>query len=143
MLGKGKKRFKFPRITTVIGQHTEIVGDVTFHGGLHIDGTIKGNVKAKENADSFLALSEDGVIEGEVHVPNVILNGTVRGDVYASTRIELANKARITGNLHYNLLEMEIGSEVNGKLLRITEEEPPMLSHAPPPAMAASLETSE
>ena len=43
MFGKGRKR-RTGRISTVIGRDAEIVGDVAFTGGLHIDGRVKGNV---------------------------------------------------------------------------------------------------
>ena len=95
MRGRSKK-FKTPKITTVIGQNTEVKGDIHFSGGLHVDGTIKGSVVAEREGVTALTLSELGAIEGEVRVPHVLLNGTVIGDVYASERIELAPQSRIT-----------------------------------------------
>ena len=53
-----------------------------------------------------LILSEFGRIEGEVKVPNMVLNGEIVGDVYGSTRVELAPKSRIKGSVYYNLIEM-------------------------------------
>lgn len=91
-----------------------------FSGGFHIDGKVKGNVLA-HGATSLLTLSDQGVVEGEVRVPNVILNGTVIGDVYASERVELSSKANIIGNVYYNLIEMAMGAEVNGKLVHHAE----------------------
>ncbi len=118
----GRKNKKVTRIDSLIGQGTEIKGDLHFSGGLHIDGTIKGNVIAKDDSGSVLTLSGQGAVKGEVHVPNCILNGVVIGDVYASEHIELAPNARITGNVYYNLLEMAMGSEVNGSLVHYSEE---------------------
>jgi len=117
------KRFKAPKISTVIGQQTEITGDITFAGGLHVDGTIRGNVIAEVDQISALTLSEAGRIEGDVRVPNVILNGSVSGDVYANQRVELAPNAKVNGTVYYRLLEMAMGAEVNGQLVH-TEEEP-------------------
>ncbi len=121
MFGNNKKQ-KAVRIDSLIGEKTELHGDLFFNGGLHVDGKIKGNVRSHEE-QSLLTLSDNGVIEGEVHVPNVILNGTVKGDVYTSGRVELASGARITGNVYYNLIEMAIGAEVNGNLLHQVETE--------------------
>ncbi|MDH5378291.1 MAG: polymer-forming cytoskeletal protein [Gammaproteobacteria bacterium] len=123
----GKKR-RTARIDSLIGQNTEIKGDLIFTGGLHIDGKVKGNVIG-ETAGSLLTLSDQGVIEGEVRVPCIILNGTVIGDVHASERIELATRARVSGNVFYNLIEMAIGAEVNGKLVHRPETEKPKLTH--------------
>lgn len=116
MFGK-KKGFKAARIDTLVGQGTRITGDVVFSGGLHVDGTITGNVMAEEGATALLILSEFGKIEGEVTVPNMVLNGEIVGDVFSSTRVELAPKARIKGSVYYNLIEMAIGAEVNGGLI--------------------------
>ncbi len=120
MLGK-KKKHRVGRIDTLVGQNTEIVGDVLFTGGLHIDGKVRGNVIAAEGSDSAMTLSENGRVEGEVRVPYIILNGEVQGDVYASEKIELAAQARINGNVYYNLLEMAMGAAVNGSLVHQEE----------------------
>jgi cytoskeletal protein CcmA (bactofilin family) len=112
-----RKKSVIGKIDTLIGQHIEITGDIRFSGGLHVDGTIKGNVIASSEADTVLTVSEHGRIEGEVRVPNIALNGIVVGDVHASERVELAAKARVTGNVFYNLFEMAMGAEVNGNLV--------------------------
>jgi len=126
----GKKR-RTTKIESLIGQSTELKGDVFFVGGLHIDGKIIGNVIATE-AGSLLTLSDHGAVEGEVRVPNVILNGCIKGDVYANERIELASRARVAGNVYYNLIEMVMGAEVNGQLVHQSElEKKPKLKPVP------------
>ena len=125
MFGKKKQKFHAPRISTVIGSGTEIEGDIHFTGGLHVDGVVKGDVvSGQEDGAATLTLSEEGKIEGNVRVANVMLNGTVVGDVIAANRVELAPQARITGTLTYALLEMSMGAEVNGKLIHSGEQEP-------------------
>lgn len=119
MFSNTKKR-KSAKIDSLIGQNTELQGNVIFSGGFHIDGKLKGNVCAHEPS-SLLTLSDHGVVEGEVRVPNIILNGTVIGDVYASERVELAANAKVIGNVYYNLIEMAMGAEVNGSLVHRVE----------------------
>ena len=114
MLGN-RKKCNISKIDTLIGAEAEIQGDLHFTGGLHVDGRIKGSVVA--DGDAVLMLSEHGSIEGEVGVPHIVLNGTVTGDVHAAERIELASKARVRGNVFYQLIEMVVGAEVNGKLV--------------------------
>ncbi|HED19156.1 MAG TPA: polymer-forming cytoskeletal family protein [Gammaproteobacteria bacterium] len=116
MFGVGKKS-GCSGIDTVIGSQTRLEGDVYFSGGLHVDGTIKGNLVAEPDTDTVLTVSEQGRIEGDVRVPNLVLNGAVQGDVYASERVELASHAKVTGNVYYNLIEMAMGAEVNGNLV--------------------------
>lgn len=112
-----KKKFSSARIDTLIGKNTIITGDLSFSGGLHIDGKIIGNVIAEEGSMAVLILSQNGSIEGDIKVPNMVLNGTIIGDVYGSNRVELAPKSRVTGSVYYNLIEMAIGAEVNGGLV--------------------------
>ena len=122
MFNKEKNKPKSTRIDTLIGQNTQIKGDISFSGGLRIDGTVTGNITAKGDDKSVLTISEQGKIEGEVRVPNLLINGSISGNVYASEHVELAPKAKVEGNLYYHLLEMAMGSEVNGQLIRMTEK---------------------
>lgn len=120
MWGNGGNK-KASKIDTLIGQNTEIRGDVRFSGGLHVDGAIRGNIIAEQEAGSVLSLSERGLIEGEVRVPNLVLNGCVNGDVYASEHVQLAANAKVKGNVYYKVIEMVRGAEVNGSLIHYDE----------------------
>jgi len=119
MLGR-KSRSQAP-IGTLVGADSRIQGDIEFTGGCHVDGYVKGNVKATKDTRAVLSISERGCIEGSVMVPHVVLNGTVKGDVRATERVELGPKARVIGNVQYKLIEMSIGAEVNGKLIHESE----------------------
>ena len=112
---------KAAKIATVIGEGTVLKGSIIFSGGLHVDGRVEGNVQAEPDSSSALTLSEKGIIDGDIHVPNVIINGEVNGDVYGGQRVELAPKARVTGTVYYNLLEMAMGASVNGQLIHSKE----------------------
>jgi cytoskeletal protein CcmA (bactofilin family) len=112
-----KSKSKPQRIDTLIGAGTRIIGDVHFSGGFHVDGHVKGNVDALPDSGATLSVSDAGTVEGSVSVPNVILNGTVTGDILAHDRVELGATARVTGNVYYGLIEMEMGAEINGKLI--------------------------
>lgn len=105
------------RIDTLIGAGTRIIGDVHFSGGLHVDGHVKGNVDAPQGSGATLSVSDAGVIEGSVAVPNVVLNGAVMGDILAHERVELGATARVSGNVYYGLIEMAMGAAINGKLI--------------------------
>lgn len=116
MFGWGKST-ACSSIDTIIGQHTHMKGDIRFSGGLHIDGRVEGNIIAEPGSGAVLTVSEQGSIEGDVQVPNLVLNGAVVGDVHVSERVELASHARVTGNLYYSLIEMAMGAEVNGNMV--------------------------
>ena len=113
---------KVPKIATVVGKGTEVEGNISFAGGLHIDGNIIGNIEGGEDASATLTVSELGKVKGDIRVPNVVLNGEVEGNVYASQRVELAPKANIHGTVYYRFLEMAMGAVVNGQLIRSEED---------------------
>ena len=123
----GRKQQSSSVVDTLVGSNSRVNGDLNFSGGCHIDGTVKGNVNADPDSNSALSISEGGNVEGGVSVPYVVLNGIVRGDVVVSQRVELGPTARVIGNVYYNLIEMAIGAEINGKLVHQPEGQVPLL----------------
>ncbi|HVC02801.1 MAG TPA: polymer-forming cytoskeletal protein [Steroidobacteraceae bacterium] len=131
-----RKKIKPTGIHTLIGASTRIDGDVEFGGGLHLDGQINGNVKAEAGSSAMIVVSEQGCIEGSVNVPNIVLNGIVKGDIEAGNRVELGPKARVLGNVHYEIIETAIGAQINGKLIHRrnpTDEQADRGPGEPPP----------
>lgn len=111
-----KKPFSTENITTLISKATEITGDLHFSGVLEIEGKVRGNIYADDDSSAEVRIRESGLVQGEIKVPVVIINGLVEGDVHATQHLELAAKARVVGNVYYHLIEMVMGSEVNGSL---------------------------
>jgi len=110
----GKKQSRHTVVETLIGSNSKLYGDLHYLGGCHIDGSVKGNVTADPDTDSALSISDIGSVDGGVTAPYVILNGIVKGDVFASQRVELGATARVIGNVYYNLIQMAEGAEING-----------------------------
>ena len=123
----GKKQHRHTVVETLVGSNSKVHGDIYFRGGCHIDGTVNGSVSADPDSESAVSISDIGSVDGGVTVPYIILNGIVRGDVYASQRVELGPTARVIGNVYYNLIEMAIGAEINGKLVHQPEGQVPLL----------------
>lgn len=99
-----------------------------------IEGTVRGNVNAHSDSDARLQVVEDGQVEGEIRVPHVVINGNVKGDVHAARHLELSSKAMVEGNVHYKLIEMVKGAQVNGSLVSNVEmdttSEPRMIGYS-------------
>lgn len=110
------------RIDTLIAKTVRVDGDLEFAGGLHLDGKVAGNVRAEPSGEGTLSVSESGSIEGSVEVKDLILSGSVRGDILATGRVVLGPTARVEGNVHYGVIEVTLGAQISGKLLRL---EPP------------------
>lgn len=105
------------KIESLIGAGTQIHGDLAFSGGLRIDGEVRGNVRCSGDAPGVLIVSENARVEGEIHVAEVYVNGTVVGPIHASEFVELQSGARISGDVHYSSLEMQPGAVVQGRML--------------------------
>jgi len=104
-------------IDTLIGQKTVFKGDVEFSGGLRVDGKVNGNIISRDENNSTLVLSEMSEVEGNISVPHVIVNGTVRGNIKSTAHIELQPNSRIIGDVHYKGVEMQLGASINGNLV--------------------------
>ncbi|HTS21610.1 MAG TPA: polymer-forming cytoskeletal protein [Casimicrobiaceae bacterium] len=117
-----KKAAPQKRIDSLIGAGTTVEGDVTFTGGLRIDGAVRGQVATVDNQPATLVVSEQASIDGEVRVSHVVINGAVRGPVFANDYLELQAKARVNGDVTYRTLEMHVGAIVQGKLMHAEQE---------------------
>jgi cytoskeletal protein CcmA (bactofilin family) len=110
------------RIDTLIGKGSRVHGDMEFAGGLHLDGTIEGNLRADPVEGSSLSVSETGSIDGNVEAASVMLNGSVRGDIIARGRVVLGATARVQGNVYYGVIEMTLGAQIIGKVTRLSDQ---------------------
>ncbi|ROQ18309.1 cytoskeletal protein CcmA (bactofilin family) [Marinimicrobium koreense] len=117
MWGKKGNAMAFSNNHTLISRGTKVVGDLHFTGDLQIEGTVEGNIIADSGNDAKLVVAEKGSVQGEIRVPMVIINGNVTGNVFSSKHVELAAKAVVEGNVHYQLIEMIKGAQVNGSLV--------------------------
>ncbi len=124
MFGKQKHKPQ-SRIDSLIGAGTKIEGNVSFAGGLRVDGEIVGNVTAVAEQPSTLVISEKANIEGEIRVSHLVVNGAINGPVYAAEFLELQASSRVKGDVHYNTLEMQIGAIVEGRLVHRSSEAKP------------------
>jgi len=102
---------------TLVAAGTEIVGNLRFGHQLYINGRVDGDVTATEGSEATVVISETGSVRGDIRVPNVVISGRVEGNVFAAGRVELAAKAQVRGNVHYRLMEMQLGALVEGQLL--------------------------
>ena len=121
----GKK--KPPPIRSLISEGTLVQGHLRFAEGLRIDGEVHGDVVSDGEATSLLVISENGKVYGKVKAGHVIISGEVRGPVFASELLELQPKARVIGDVRYELLEMHQGAMVEGELKPLKLVEKPTL----------------
>lgn len=116
-MGKARKAIGVHEVETLIGPRATLRGDVVFIGGLYIEGRIHGAVRAEEGVEAVVTIAEQGLVEGEVRAPVVVVNGQLHGDLYAGERVVLGPNARIEGNIHYKVVEMAAGAMISGRLI--------------------------
>ncbi len=105
------------RIDSLIGEGTVVDGDISFTGGLRIDGRVRGNVRAADDQPTTLVLSEKAHVDGEIHVSHVVVNGAIVGPLFVSEYVELQAKANVSGDIHYRTLEIQLGAIIQGRLV--------------------------
>jgi len=133
----GRRKQSSTRIDTLLGKTATLNGDLEFSGGLHLDGRVNGNVSSNATDGGALSVSESGFIEGSVEVTNIVMNGTVNGDMHARDRLVLGGSARVNGNVHYGVIEMAPGAVITGKLIPLAGKEQAASSETQAEAAAA------
>ncbi len=107
---------------TLVAGNCQLIGDVHFTDRLLVNGVVNGNIRAESGTNATLTISEKGEVRGEIRVPNVIVNGSVDGDIYSEKHIELSAKAGVSGNIYYKVIEMVMGSRVDGQFVHVDGE---------------------
>jgi len=129
LLSNKSKSSKGKVADTLIAEGTVITGNIVFAGVLYLDGRVNGNLLGEEGSDARLFVSARGHIEGQVRAPRVVVNGEIRGDIHAEEELILEPQARVHGDVHYKTLQMQVGAQVNGKLVHREHKPPLALEH--------------
>jgi cytoskeletal protein CcmA (bactofilin family) len=132
----GSKTTTQKTIGTLIGAGTVIEGNLSYSGGLRIDGTVKGDLRCANGGSCMVVVSEHGQVDGEVHAAHLVVSGRINGTLHVSELVELQPKAHISGDVHYRALEMHKGAVVEGRLVYQAGEARPALKLAAGGAVA-------
>ena len=98
-------------ITTLLGRGATFDGKLTFEGTVRIDGKFKGEVFS----DDTLVIGEGAHVEAEIDIGEVIIQGTVVGNVKAKRSIEIHAPGRVKGDLHSPSLQIDKGVVFEGR----------------------------
>lgn len=123
-------------ITTLLGRGTTFEGKLTFEGTVRVDGKLKGEVFS----DDVLIIGEGAHVEAEIDIGEIIIQGTVVGNIRARRGIEVLAPGRVKGDLHTPSLQIEKGvifegrSFMEGVVAGGAAAKGPAAASAPPPA---------
>ena len=98
-------------ITTLLGRGASFEGKLTFEGTVRIDGRFKGEVFS----DDVLVIGEGAIVEAEIDVGEIIVQGTVLGNIKAKRAIEVHAPGRIKGDIHTPSLQIDKGVIFEGR----------------------------
>ena len=95
----------------LLGRDSEFEGNLKFYGTLLIDGRFKGNI----TGEGTISIGEEGIIESDFHVSNIIIYGEVHGNIFAEEKIEINAPGKVFGYIEAPIIEIEKGVVLQGK----------------------------
>jgi len=104
------------RADAFLGQGSRVTGTLSFSGPVEIDGHVEGEINAKE----ALTIGKSATVNARISGTEILVHGTVTGDIIASRRLVLKKPARITGNIAAPSLSVEEGVIFEGKCAMAT-----------------------
>ncbi len=127
--GRGVRPAALPVVIPVQGRFE---GLVSFRGGARVDGELHGEVLAQ----GTLYLGESARVEANIQVDELIVAGSLAGDVQATRRIELRSTAQVRGELRAPRVSFEDGCHLRGRCRTGTRSEMPRVSASLPRSSA-------
>lgn len=103
---------------SVVGQDVTITGNVAAAADLHIDGTVEGDVTCGN-----LVLGAAGRIAGNVRAESARVAGAIVGPL-AVRRLTVERGARITGDVDYETIAIDMGATIDGRLRHLSSDQP-------------------
>jgi cytoskeletal protein CcmA (bactofilin family) len=106
-----KKGKEVDKIVSVLGEGTEISGEVSFTKGLRVEGILKGKVRS----DTILVIGTSGKMDADVSVRRISIDGEFRGTIRALERVEIHKDGKVFGEIYSPCLIIEAGALFEGR----------------------------
>ncbi len=118
-------------VPTIISADMTVTGNLKSTGDVQVEGIVMGDVSATK-----ITIAEGGTIIGNITAQHTRICGTVNGTTH-SNNVSLAASARVTGDIHHDILAIEAGALLEGHSSRIIPANPPALNAPTPEAAMA------
>jgi cytoskeletal protein CcmA (bactofilin family) len=99
--------------STYIGKSLVIKGEVSGSEPLHIEGRVEGPIAAP---DCHISIGRDAVVMSNVQAGEVIVRGTMHGNLIAVDRVEVHSGGSLTGDVSAGRVTIELGAHFKGKV---------------------------
>src|SRR5678815_562117 len=115
-------------ITTLLGRGASFEGKLTFEGTVRIDGRFKGEIFS----DDTLVVGEGAIVEAEIDIGEIIVQGTIIGNIKAKRSLEIHAPGRVKGDIHTPSLQIDKGVMFEGRSFMEAATQPPRAATAQP-----------
>ena len=95
---------------TIIGEGIDFSGEVNTEGNIHIDGIMRGTIKAQE-----VVVGPKGDFDGEITADILIVNGNIRGKFNIKS-LQVRKDGVLQGKIKYDVIIVEAGGKILGEL---------------------------
>ena len=114
---------------TILGKEARFHGKLSFEGAVRIDGRFEGEILTED----LLLVGPGAEVKATLTVGSVVIHGTVEGDVFAKTSVEIKAPGRLRGNVTTPSLVIEKGVVFDGTCTMSSAKGPRELPPPPPP----------
>lgn len=115
-LGRSVEKFE-----SIVGATLRIEGDLIISQSLRIDGIVNGNIYQSDGTSATVAIAPGAVVKGNIAVNDLIVSGSVEGNICAPGRIEFIDTAKVNGDVTYGSIGVALGARIMGQLRQIDE----------------------
>lgn len=106
-------------INAFLGENTEFDGELKFHGTIRIDGHFKGDISAV----GTLVIGKSGIVEANIHVSSIVLNGELHGNILADERVEIHAPGKVFGDIKAPVVVIQEGVQFEGNCRTLQGED--------------------
>ena len=103
-----------PSAPSILSSDLHVIGNLNSDGEIQIDGVVDGDIFT-----NTLMVGEAAVINGEIHADNLIVHGTINGQIKANS-VSLMKTAHVVGDILHEDLAIEKGAFLEGRCQRTT-----------------------
>jgi cytoskeletal protein CcmA (bactofilin family) len=104
------KDSKYNNTLTIIGKGIDFSGEVNTEGNIHVDGLMRGTIKAQE-----VVIGPEGYFDGEITADILIVNGNIKGK-FNIKNLQVRKNGVLHGKIKYNIIIIESGGKILGEL---------------------------
>ena len=126
MFNTKKKSETTTMINTIIGDNSRIEGQLIASESTRVDGTLRGKILS----ESTVIIGEHGVIYGDIDGSEILVAGTVYGNLHAQQRIQITETGRVVGDLFTKTLVIDEGASFKGNCTMEVAGEEKMIAPA-------------